>query len=283
MSRAPLLALILTLAITAAVVLAASRVPFGRGSGPVTSETYAQPLRGARELDVDLSMGAGTLRVETIDSENAYEAAVTHNAGVRVSVTYADGRLRISDRGFRFTGGRVTNEWTVRLTRKVPVKLEASTGAGHGTFDLTGLSGSADIRAGAGEVRVEFRENSGQLEELELRAGAGRFEVVGLGYARVRRVEARAGIGEFTLDFSGAEEGTTELDVRSGVGRVVLVIPEGVGVRIRVRRSPTSRLNLHGFTQVDEDEFTNAAWESARARVEIRARLGVGEFAVRGR
>lgn len=279
MSRAQLLALLLTVVITALV--AGSGRP-----GSLTTRTYSEPLAGAQKLDVRLSMGAGVLQVQMINSSNAYEASLVYNAGVPVSVDYqsrnGEGKLRISDRGFRPLGGPYTNEWTIGLTRKVPLDLEVSTGAGRGVFDLTGMTGQVEINAGAGEVRVEFRETGGQLEELEFRGGVGRFEAVGLSNARAKRIEARAGVGEFVLDFSGTPSGTTMLDVRGGVGRITLLLPADLGVRLHVR-GRTSRLSIEGFTPSGEDEYVNSAWASAAARLDVRASLGVGEFAVRGR
>lgn len=286
MSRTQLLAVLLTVVITGLVAWSGQPGSLFRPPGSVTTRTYSEPLGGAQELDVRLAMGAGILRVHTIDSANAYEATLVHNAGLPISVDYRsrDGgrQLRISDRGFRPFGGSYTSEWTIGLTRKVPLDLEASTGAGRGVFDLTGMTGQVEINAGAGEVRVEFREAGGQLEELEFRGGVGRFEAVGLSNARAKRIDARAGVGEFVLDFSGAPSGTAMLDVRGGVGKVTLLVPPELGVRLHVR-GRTSRLSIEGFTRSGEDEYVNSAWASAAARLDVRASLGVGEFAVRGR
>ena len=100
-------------------------------------------------------------------------------------------------------GGRRTNDWAITLSRRVPVDLRVSTGAGRASLDLSGPRGDVDVRAGAGEVTVVFGEGEAAVEELELPAGAGRFEATGLGFARARKIEARAGVGEFQLDFSG--------------------------------------------------------------------------------
>ncbi|MGH7751699.1 MAG: hypothetical protein ACREN5_02685 [Gemmatimonadales bacterium] len=97
----------------------------------------------------------------------------------------------------------MTNEWTVALNRRLPIDLEASTGAGRATFDLTGLSGSTEITAGAGQVRVEFTAPRGTVKLLEFRGGVGKFEAVGLGNAGAEEIEVRGGVGKYLLDFSG--------------------------------------------------------------------------------
>lgn len=281
MTRARQWALLATVAILALAVLGGQGRLRG-GLGAVRTERSAAPLAGARSLDASITQGVGTLRVHTIESENAYEAVFTHSAGVRVQTEYARGRLRIRDDRPRSFPRGVTNDWTVGISARVPVELNVSTGAGRGTFDLTGLRGSAAIRSGAGEARVEFRPGPAAVERLTLQAGAGRFEALGLGYAQARRIEARAGVGEFRLDFAGVARGQTEVDLSGGVGRIVVTVPSGVGVRVIARSGLTSRLNLAGFTARGQNEYVNAAWETAAARLEIRARLGVGEFVVRG-
>lgn len=283
MTRAQQWAVLITGAILALAFFGGQGRRWGGGLGNVRTERSSAPLAGQASLEVSIRQGAGTLRVDTVDSENAYEAVFTHNAGIRVRVNYAGGTLRISDDRPRISGRGFTNDWVVGISHRVPVELKVSTGAGRGAFDLTGLRGSAEIRSGAGEMRVAFREGPAAVDTLDLQAGAGRFEAVGLGYARARRIAARAGVGEFRLDFAGAAPGQTDVELNGGVGRIVLTVPDGVGVRVIARGGLTSRLNLTGFASRGRDEYVNAAWETASAKLEIRARLGVGEVEVRGR
>lgn len=282
MSRAQLYALIVTAGILVLFAGGAGRRFVGEPGGVVT-DRHEGALGGASRLRAVIEQGAGTLRVQTADAEAAYVAALTHDRRTRIEVTYGDGDLRITDDRQRVRGVRRTNDWNVTLSRRVPVELRISTGAGRATLDLSGLRGDVDVRAGAGEVTVGFSEGDAAIEELGLQAGAGRFEATGLGYARARKIDARAGVGEFHLDFSGPGGDLTEVEINGGVGRIVVTIPEAVGVRVRARSGVASRLTLPGFTARGDDEHVNAAWEGAAVRIDIRARLGVGGFEVRGR
>lgn len=285
MNRAQLAALLLTAAIIAVATVAANYVTIGGTSlGSVITESSVQPLTDIRELRVSIRMGVGTLQVTTADSPNAYEAKLTHDKGTRVTIERSEGALRIVDRrsGFQLGGLRRLNEWTIQLTRRVPVQLRVSTGAGRQRVDLTGMSGSAEISTGAGEVRLEFQPGTGTLERLTLRGGAGRLQTIGLGNAHVKTIEARAGVGDFVLDFSGTGSGTTDVNVRGGVGRVTLTIPRDVGVRIRVRRG-LGQLTLPGFSRTSSGEYVNETWSGATARLDIQASVGVGTLEVRPR
>jgi len=281
-TRAQLYALIVTAGILLLFAGEGGRRFVGAPDGVVT-DRHDGPLGGAGQLRATIAQGAGTLRVQTTDAESAYVAELTHDRRARVDVRYRDGDLRISDDRGRIPGIRRTNDWNITLSRRVPVDLRVSTGAGRATLDLSGLRGEVEVRAGAGEVTVGFGDVDAAIEELDLQAGAGRFEAMGLGYARARKIEARAGVGEFQLDFSGPGRDLTEVEVNGGVGRIIITVPTTVGVRVRARSGVTSRLTLPGFTPRGEDEHVNAAWETAAARIDIRARLGVGGFEVRGR
>ena len=282
MSRAQLYALIVTAAILVLFAGGGGR-RFVSGPGGVITDQHEGALGSASLLRATIAQGAGTLRVQTADAEAAYMAELTHERRTRIEVEYQNGDLRISDDRRRAPGVRRTNDWNITLSRRVPVDLRISTGAGRATLDLSGLQGNVDVRAGAGEVTVAFGEGDAAIEELGLRAGAGRFEATGLGYARARKIEAHAGVGEFQLDFSGPGRDLTEVEIDGGVGRMIVTVPDGVGVRVRARSGVTSRLTLPGFTQRGDDEHVNSAWERAAIRIDIRARLGVGGFEIRGR
>jgi hypothetical protein len=200
-----------------------------------------------------------------------------------VDVGYRDGELRIVDDRRRMQAGRRTSEWDITLTRRVPIELEISTGAGRAAVDLTGLRGEVRVRAGAGAVAVTFGEGEAALEELELHAGAGRFEATGLGHARARAIDVRAGVGEVRLDFTGPGREMTEVEINGGVGQIIMTVPQDVGVRVRGRGGVPGRLTLPGFTQRDGDEHLNALWDTAPVRLDIRVRVGVGGVEIQGR
>ncbi len=283
MNREHTIALLLTIVIVGVVVTSGQRLPLVGRPGSVRTFTYSAPLGAESKLDAEIRLGAGVLRLRTIDTSNAYEAEITRNEGWPVDVRYRDGRLRVADRGTRFPGRTSTNEWIIGISRRVPLDLEVDTGAGRATLNLTGMNGSAEIRAGVGDVRLEFGAGRGTIRQLALRGGVGRFEALGLGNAGAARIEARSGVGEFVLDFSGATRGTTDLEVHGGVGRMLLTVPPGLGVRVRATRGLTRSLRLEGFRQVGDDEYVNRAWATAIAKLDVRASLGVGEFAVQVR
>ncbi len=136
MNRVNAIALLLTIAIVGVVVPYSQCRPLVGGPGGVRTFTSSAPLGGASKLDAEIRMGAGVLRLRTIDTANAYEAEFIRNEGWPVDVSYRDGLLHIGDRGPRFPGTTYTNEWTVGMSRRVPLDLE--------------------VTSGAGDVRVEF-------------------------------------------------------------------------------------------------------------------------------
>ena len=282
MTRAQLYALIVTAGILILFAGGGGR-RFTGGIGGVVTDRHQGALGAAARLRATIEQGAGALRLQTQDSDAAYEAVLTHDRRTRVDVTYRDGELRIVEDRRRVQTGRRTSDWDVTLTRRVPVELDISTGAGQAAVDLTGLRGDVRVRAGAGAVAVTFGEGEAAIDELELHAGAGRFEATGLGHARARTMEVRSGVGEFRLDFTGPGREVTEVEINGGVGQIILVVPPDVGVRVRGRGGVTGRLSLPGFTQRGDDEHVNPLWETAPVRLDIRVRVGVGGFEIQGR
>jgi len=282
MTRAQLYALIVTAGILVLFAGGGGR-RFVGGPGGTVTDRHDGALGGAGILRASIEQTAGTLRIQTADSDAAYAAVLTHDRRTRIDVTYRDGALRIVDDRRRLQTGRRTNDWEITLSRRVPVALEVSTGAGRAALDLTGLRGDVRVRAGAGAVAVRFGDGEAAIEELDLHAGAGRFEATGLGFARARAIEVRAGVGEAHLDFTGPGRDLTEVEINGGVGQIVVTVPPDVGVRVRGRGGVTGRLALPGFTQRGEDEHVNALWETAPVRLDIRVRVGVGGFEIRGR
>lgn len=270
MTRASLVALAITVALGAVIVA-------GRG-GSVVTETLSEPLGAAAELDATIAMGAGRLLVRTADSPNAFEARLTHHTSAPVRVTYDNGALRISDEPLPLGGfGQRANDWTVDLTRRVPIELAVRVGSGSATLDLTGMTGAGEIRVGSGAARVTFGEGSGVVRALTLQAGSGRVDAEGLGHARVQRVDAQVGSGRLRLDFAGLARGTVQARARAGSGRIEVIVPQGVGLRI----SGSERVGrgLSGLRQID-GAWVNDAWAAADVRVEVEASVGSGRLVV---
>lgn len=287
MTRAQTLALVLTAAIGAVVLLAATGAFRDEAAGGLVTEMHAEPLGDVRALAADLAMGSGRLRVRTIESDNAFEAQITRPARRRVRVEYTSGRLRIAEGqgGWRRRAEPgLGHDWSVGLMRRVPLDLDLAAGSANASVDLTGMTGSAELSTGSGEIQVSFGAAGGAVESLEVRTGSGDVEIRGLGYARARDVEARTGSGQITLDLSGSGgQWRTSIDVRAGSGSITLIVPEGVGVRIRIDDRQASRAQLPGFRQAGDEEFVNDAWAGASSTVDVEVSLGSGAFEVRGR
>lgn len=109
MTRAQLYALIVTAGILILFAGGGGR-RFTGGIGGVVTDRYQGALGAAARLRATIEQGAGALRLQTQDSDAAYEAVLTHDRRTRVDVTYRDGELRLSKigGGSRRDGARVT-------------------------------------------------------------------------------------------------------------------------------------------------------------------------------
>gem|GEM_PF-5410719 len=106
MTRAQQWALIATLVILGLVVVSSGGI--ASRAGPARTDRYAAALGDTSALRVTIAQGAGTLRVHTIETDQAYEATITRDARARVRVDYRRGRLTIRDGSRGFPARRIS-------------------------------------------------------------------------------------------------------------------------------------------------------------------------------
>ena len=203
--------------------------------------TSARQMAGERRLEVDVTYGAGTLRVEPERGNLLYRMEMRYDENavrpvsaydrargtLRLGIDWRDGRRQSGDRN---GDGRAT----IALTPSVPMGLDLEFGAGKADVALGGLAlESVDISTGASETRVSFdRPNRVEARAVKLESGASSLRVTGLANARAARIEFDGGVGETTLDFGGTWTRSTSASVKMGIGSVNLRLPRNVGIRI---------------------------------------------------
>ena len=201
----------------------------GRTWGRVAVE--AVPLDGATSGRLVLRHGAGRLSVGATHEPGAFLEG-TFVGGVERRVERRGDRLevRLSPPGgpFRIPWGRGgTADWTVALSRRVPLSLDLATGAARAEIDLSDLrAGEIDLQAGASDV--DLRLPSSGRTVCRVKAGAAKLRVRvpdrvsgrvvvrgGVSSLRVEEIRFRRTDGGFeSPDFAQAEHRVElELDV----------------------------------------------------------------------
>lgn len=208
-------------------------------AGPTQHETRSVDLGEAKEVAVNLKMGAGELRVDG-GAPSLMQADFTYNVpswkpDVRYSTSGTRGDLSVQQNG---SGGHVGNteyKWNLRLQENVPLDLRVNFGAGESRLNLGNLDlRSVVVEMGVGELRMDLRGNPKQSYNVRIRGGVGEATVYlpasvgiyakadgGIGGIKVRGLRQE---GQHWLNDAYTSAKTQiRLDVSGGVGAINLI------------------------------------------------------------
>jgi len=114
--------------------------------------------------------------------------------------------------------------------------------------------------------------------ELRLDLGIGKAEI-DLGGIPVTKLDIQVGVGGMDLDLSGARGDSLSGVIEGGIGRAEILLPEDIGVRLRIDGGLGS-INAPGFTK-DGDVFRNEAWGKTSTGIDLEIEAGIGEINLR--
>jgi hypothetical protein len=149
--------------------------------GELVEADVLVPREGAKALAAKFSMGAGNLRVRGGDCE-LVQAKMRYDSARSVpKVDYA-----VDDQGFGTLSVREEEgahgrdaEWTVCVTRDVPLELSVDLGAGDSNLQLAGVQlRSLALDIGAGNADVDLRGAILAGSTVSIDGGAGNLALV---------------------------------------------------------------------------------------------------------
>jgi hypothetical protein len=235
------LAAILVLAVLGGALWLAAGGDLGRGG--LEAVAVGHPLRDAAEADVSIDPGVGVLHVEALAE----------------SASLVQGTVHIG-RSEELIDDLVTENGTVRLSLRTEGTI---TGANLGGWNENrvwelGLTPGARLQLqanmGAGEVEMDLAGLD--LSEMAVEVGLGRAEI---------RLPAT---GRYRARIEGA------------IGQTVVIIPEGLAVRIQVDAGLAGRTLPAGFEQ-EEGVYTSPGYDQAENRAEIEVSQAIGLLEIR--
>jgi hypothetical protein len=244
--------------------------------------SQARQVAGERTLSVDVEYAAGQLRITPADAGTLYQMNLRYDADVfQPRVAYNAGRLRVgmddaTIRGRNMKSGLLD----LRLTPDVPVQLELGFGAADAEIELGGVRvRNAAIKTGASRTRLNVATpNPESCRALTLEVGAARFEALGLGNLNAQRIHLQGGVGDVTLDFSGTWQQDMRGTIEMGLGTLSLVVPRGLGVRIR-KTGLLASFDSQGLVKRG-DVYYSEDWETAGHKLSLDIEAAFGSIKV---
>ncbi len=225
-------------AIGAAALLAVGCISTIGPESPLEEASQSVDAGGAQAVSVEVTMGAGELRmsggaVALMDADFRYRAA-EGRPEVKYNVVGGHGRLIV--RNARETsGGRHDGRWDLRLKDDLPLDLPMKLGAGAGRLNLGALDlRNLQVEIGAGELNLDLTGHPRHDVDVRVRGGVGEA-TLRLPRSAAVEVDAHGGIGG--IHVRGLEQRgdkyvnaayenakvAMHVDVRGGIGTINLV------------------------------------------------------------
>jgi hypothetical protein len=250
------------------------------------STTSARQLQGETRANVQLTYGAGRLRVSPARGDLLYRMELRYDDEQFRPVTEYDragGKLKLGVESREHRGrhhGSNDQHATIELTPRLPLELSLAFGAGEADVELGGLAlQDVHLQTGASRTNISFASpNRVAARRVKVDAGAAEVRVSGLGNTRSPRFEFSGGMGETTLEFGGAWTRSATAEINMGVGSVRLRIPRSLGVRI-VRDSFLSSFDAGGMVKRGNAWYSRN-YDQAQYKLDISIHAAVGSVEV---
>ena len=212
-------------------------------TGQLQTDVKAVKLGDAKSVRVEISMGAGELKIEG-GATNLLDAQFTYDVPawkplVEYNASGGEGRLSIRQPGGPGGArGSVRYDWNLRLNGKVPLSIDLQMGAGRTNLTLGQLSlTNLDVKLGAGEAIVDLTGDWKNDLSAHVRGGVGRATLRlprdmgvrvavagGIGAINARDFNKENGL--YVNDAYGKSPVTLRIDVEGGIGEIDLELPE---------------------------------------------------------
>jgi hypothetical protein len=250
------------------------------------STTSARQLQGETRANVQLTYGAGRLRVSPARGDLLYRMELRYDDEQFRPVTEYDragGKLKLGVESREHRGrhhGSNDQHATIELTPRLPLELSLAFGAGEADVELGGLAlQDVHLQTGASRTNISFASpNRVAARRVKVDAGAAEVRVSGLGNTRSPRFEFSGGMGETTLEFGGAWTRSATAEINMGVGSVRLRIPRSLGVRI-VRDSFLSSFDAGGMVKRGNAWYSRN-YDQAQYKLDVSIHAAVGSVEV---
>ncbi len=208
---------------------------------------------GSGPFRLELSMGAGTLKLNPGAGVRIVQGTVTYNVDeFQPNVTTSDHMVRIEQgkATVHSITTNIKNDWDLKLG-DAPMELKLSVGAARGNLELGGLSLTGlVVEQGASDFTVTFNQpNRTPLERFSYDSGAARSIISGLANLDAKTMEFRGGAGQLKLNFDGSLQRDLQVNISAAAGSVVLTVPRGTAASASVAGMLASTSPSGGWTR----------------------------------
>ncbi|AHF06249.1 LiaF transmembrane domain-containing protein [Desulfitobacterium metallireducens] len=218
--------------------------PYHTGSGG--SMDFAVPLEeGINKANVALNLGGADINLNTVapktNSKNILEGQYEWTANVNPS----------SDQSPKLSQNR--------------------------NGDTLNIEFDAEKRIGNGESKLDFTLNP-QIDYGNMEVNAGAFNgTLDLSQLRMSNLDINSGASQLELRFG--DTGTkTQAEVNAGASKVTLVVPEQVGLKIKISGFTNSTNFAGDGLFLQDKEWVSPNYDSAKSKIDLSMSVAAGKI-----
>lgn len=273
-----------TISFVCAFTVLAACHPFYDEPPDIQHMRESRPMGNAKEFNVTLRYDVGDLEIRKGSDDNLFSFDLDYDQrryNPRFDFDSSSDRasMRLDMNSHRMglnRSHRRENDLTLRLSEKIPLDFDITTGVTKSNLDLTGLdTRRIHLRGGVGKTEVTFDKPAEHaLTSFDVESGVGELTIRGLGNAHVERLNLKGGVGKTELDFTG-DLGNTRNDstISVGVGQIRLTLPRDADIEIEAEGSFLSNISAPSFER--NGRMYNHRGEGS-SKIHIRVNSGIG-------
>ncbi|NLG38233.1 MAG: cell wall-active antibiotics response protein, partial [Clostridiales bacterium] len=238
----------------------------------VLTDNVSTPLPDVAKARVAINARAGNLMIDRLVGDERLLAAGTlqylqKQGPPTQTLDVADGRahLTLEGRGgarswlrLPWAACNAAFGWDLYLNAAVPSDIDARSGGGNITLDLSEMSVTrVAADTGGGNINVVLPDEAADLVAA-----------------------FKTGAGDVTLRLGSGLTGANTIEANSGAGNVAVTVPRGLAARIQAASGLGKVIVESTFTQVDRGTYESPDYDGATDRVEITIKSGAGNVTV---
>jgi len=216
------------------------------GGFPVSQSTSSQEIMvqkisdKVKQAEVSVKAGASSLQIDTIDQTEIVKSKLESNIASLTETSIINGETQQVNLSMNVD--KNTHWWASDVTSKWSVDITRN------------LPLKLNVDAGASDTNIDMSQ------------------------AQLRDINVKTGASSLTLKL-GSREDVTVVNIDSGVSSIVLKVPAGSGVQLKLKSGLTTK-HLADLSEISKDTYESSGYIQAKNKINITSKVGVSSFTI---
>lgn len=234
------------------------------------------------KLNLEMKMAKGVLN--STDKKLADVKFSYNSEALKPEFKVDEDEISIRNRLEGYSFGKAVNNWNVKVTDKLPLKIKIQADASEVKLDTGHLQiKSIDAELNASSARMHFDEqNKVNTDKFRLIADASSADIYEVGNLSFDVMDIDADASKIAIDLTGSSNRDGEVRIDANASTVKLRLPEDVDIRIVIDRYELSSIKMNNdrILSRSEKEYISRSYGNALRSLEIYADLNITSLTI---